>query len=119
MAKKHFVCTPAQLPQGERKLITIGSRQIGLFNVDGDYYALLNVCPHTGGNLCEGPVCGTNLPMDDGKQEYAYGMKNKVLRCAWHGWEFDIATGKNIADPHIRAKTYAVEVDNDGVFVIV
>ncbi|MDM5147405.1 Rieske (2Fe-2S) protein [Candidatus Persebacteraceae bacterium Df01] len=118
MAKKHFVCETIALLPGERRLLDVGSRSIGVFNVDGSYYALLNVCPHTGGNLCEGPVCGTNLPVDD--YRYEYGMENKVLRCAWHGWEFDITTGACLIEASkLRAKTYPVEVENEQVFVLV
>ncbi len=121
MGKRHFACNTDELAHGNRKLIRIGTRSIGLFNVNGNYHALLNLCPHTGGTLCEGPVGGINLPVDLNKDGYRYQQvrKGEILRCAWHGWEFEIATGRCLVDPKLKAKTYAVEVEDGKVFVIV
>ncbi len=113
MAKKHIVCPVSDMPIGTRKIIKIGSRSIGVFNVDNHFYALLNLCPHQGANLCEGPVGGTNLPTDG--YQYIYANEGKVLRCSRHGWEFDITTGKNFDDPTICAKTYPVTVEENNV----
>ncbi len=51
-------------------------------------------------------------------QEYTYGMERHVLRCPWHGWEFDIATGRSLFDPErTRVRTYTVVVDDDQLFL--
>ena len=119
MAKKHEVCAAADLPPGKRLITQIGSRSVGVFNVGGDFYALLNNCPHKAANLCEGTVCGTNLPVDSGGYRYEYGYDGEILRCARHGWEFNIRTGVSLIDAKIRAKTYPVEVADGRVFVVV
>lgn len=120
MAKRHEICKAADLPPGARRLAKVGSRSIGVFNVGGEFYALLNLCPHRAANLCEGVVCGTNLPVEaaDG-YKYEFGMEGEVLRCARHGWEFEIKTGECLFDPNMRAKTYPVEVADGKVFVLV
>lgn len=115
MAKKHIVCSVEELTDGQRKIIKIGARSIGVFNYQDNYYALLNICPHQGANLCDGPVGGTNVPVDDYRFDYQHA--GKVLRCARHGWEFDITTGQNFDDPSICAKTYPVSVE-DGKVVL-
>ena len=92
-------------------------RSIGVFNVHGRFFALHNRCPHRGGALCLGPVTGTALPSDD-FGGYVYGREGEILRCAWHGWEFEIETGSSLIDPHIRAKTYAVEVEDGRLYVV-
>lgn len=115
MAKKHIVCAAADLPPGERKLVKIGSRSIGVFNIAGDFFALLNVCPHMGAELCEGPLCGTNKAVDDYKYEFV--RDGEILRCARHGWEFDIRTGENYDNPAVRAKTYPAAVEDGQVVV--
>ena len=51
--------------------------------------------------------------------DYQYGLEGRVLRCPWHGWEFDLETGEKLFDPGCRArvKTYPVAVE-DGVVVV-
>lgn len=115
MAKKHIICPAAELPAGARKIVQVGSRSIGVFNVGNRYYAMLNVCPHQGANICAGPLGGTNKPVSD--YEFCFEDTGTVLRCARHGWEFDITSGENLDDPTIRAKTYPAFVENGEVVV--
>ena len=114
--KPHVVCKTSDLTAGERKLVTIDGKEIGIFNVGGQYYALLNFCPHYGGALCKGPVTGTTLPTNE--FTFVYGRQGAVLRCAWHGWEFDIPTGELLIDPKIKAKIFPVTVNNGKEVVI-
>ncbi|WP_201776730.1 Rieske (2Fe-2S) protein, partial [Allosalinactinospora lopnorensis] len=114
--RRHAVCTVGELRPGQRRIVEVDGRSIGVFNVGGSYYALRNGCPHKGGALCEGPVCGTTLPTED--RSFVYGRDGEIVRCAWHGWEFDITTGAAIADPAVRARTYPVVVEDGQVMVI-
>lgn len=114
-SRLHVVCKTGELRPGERKIVDLDGKSVGVFNVDGRYYALLNYCPHKGGTLCQGPLTGTALPTD--KYEYVYGREGSILRCAWHGWEFDIATGQSLIDPRIRARTYPVTIENGNIIV--
>ena len=113
--KKYVACRSSDLPLGERVILNLDGKSIGLFNIGGRFYALHNRCPHTGGPLCLGPITGTALPTTERKFEY--GREGSILRCAWHGWEFEIETGQSLADPKIRARTYAVTVEDGTVFV--
>jgi nitrite reductase (NADH) small subunit len=107
---RHVVGTIAELPVGTRKIVTLEGRSIGIFNVNGVYRALKNNCPHQGAPLCVGKVTGMTLPSDPG--QYLYGREGEILRCPWHGWEFDIHNGKSIYDPHkCLVKTYEVTVE--------
>jgi len=114
---RHVVCAAADLRPGERRIVRVRGRSIGVFNVDGHYYALQNGCPHRGGPLCEGRVGGTTLPTRD--QAFAYGQDGRILRCAWHGWEFDIATGRALADPAVSARMYPVAVEDGNILISV
>jgi nitrite reductase (NADH) small subunit len=111
------VCAASEIPPGGRRIVEVDGRSIGVFNVGGRFYALHNRCPHRGGALCEGPVTGTVLPTED--RSYDYGREGEILRCAWHGWEFDIRTGRSLVDPAVRARTYAVDVVDGTVVVAV
>ena len=103
----------SEFPPGTRKIVTVGGRSIGVFNIGGQFFALRNQCPHQGAPLCRGRVKGTTIP---GKPyEYVYGRDQEIIQCPWHGWEFEITTGRTFFNPHrMRVKTYEVSVEPDG-----
>lgn len=107
---RYVVCEASELPPGTRRIVDIGGRSVGVFNVDGRYYALRNTCPHQGAALCTGSVLGTVRSPRPG--EYSYDGTRKLLQCPWHGWEFDLATGQSWFDPaRTRVKPYDVQVE--------
>jgi 3-phenylpropionate/trans-cinnamate dioxygenase ferredoxin subunit len=107
----HVVARVSEIPPGGRKLVTVRGRPIAVFNLGGAFFGLLNRCPHQGGNLCDGVLTGlveSNAPGD-----YRYSRPGEILRCPWHGWEFDIRTGQSYCDPDkIRTRAYKVEVEH-------
>ena len=106
---RHVIATTSEIPPGSRKLVTVKGRPIAIFNVHGEYYGLLNRCPHQGGALCEGAITGLLESPEPGK--YSYTRKGEILRCPWHGWEFDIRTGQSYCDPErIRTRSYPVAI---------
>jgi nitrite reductase (NADH) small subunit len=113
---EHVVCDATELPAGERKIVKIGRASIGVFNVEGELYAVRNICPHHGAELCLGKVSGTMLPSGPG--EWDYSDDNVVVRCPRHRWEFDLGNGLSLIDPQKwRVKTYPVRVHDDKVVV--
>jgi nitrite reductase/ring-hydroxylating ferredoxin subunit len=99
----------SELSPGERRIVEINGRSIGIFNVDGEFFALRNQCPHQGGALCTGPLLGLLESSCPG--EYAYSRKQMFVQCPWHGWEFDLRTGQSYFDPsRTRVRPYPVEV---------
>ena len=106
---KHVVATVSEIPPGQRKLVTVRGRSIAVFNLDGEYYGLFNRCPHQGGPMCEGILTGLIESHEPG--HYEYSRPGEILRCPWHGWEFDVRTGKSFCDPsRISVREYPVEV---------
>jgi 3-phenylpropionate/trans-cinnamate dioxygenase ferredoxin subunit len=106
---KHVVAAAAELPPGSRRLVHVRGRPIAVFNLGGEFFALLNRCPHQGGSLCDGTLTGLIESREPGT--YTYSRPGEILRCPWHGWEFDVRTGKSWCDPaRIMAKSYEVEV---------
>ncbi|MFT7586338.1 MAG: nitrite reductase/ring-hydroxylating ferredoxin subunit [Cellvibrionaceae bacterium] len=108
---KHKICDLDELQPGQRRIVEIGNRSIGVFNINGALHAIKNTCPHQGAELCKGTVGGTMLPSDK-PGEYRFALAGQVIRCPWHFWEFDITTGEMIfvPDPK-RVKTYEVGVE--------
>jgi nitrite reductase (NADH) small subunit len=111
------VCPAADLKPGERRIIDAGGgRSIGVFNVKGQYFALRNLCPHAGAELCRGVVTGMNEPSEVG--DFRWVRDGEILRCPWHGWEFDILTGRSVFCPEkVRVATYETAVESFDVAV--
>ena len=108
---KYVVATPDEIPPGERKIVEIGGRSIGVFNIDGEYFAIRNSCPHQGGPLCSGLVTGFLESPAPGN--YNYTRQGEILRCPWHSWEFDIKTGQSWWSPaQRRVRKYEVQVES-------
>lgn len=107
----------ATLEPGGRRIVQAGKISIGVFHVNGAFYAIRDFCPHEGAALCRGRLTGTNLPVDQ-CGDYQWGREGMTLRCPWHGWEFDLETGRAVFDPALKVKTYPVEI-RDGTLWIV
>jgi 3-phenylpropionate/trans-cinnamate dioxygenase ferredoxin subunit len=99
-----------EIPPDKRKIVEIAGRSIGVFNVDGEFFALRNRCPHQGGPLCIGPLGG--FVSSSGPGDYSVSRRGEILRCPWHGWEFDIRTGQSWFDPRrVRVRSYDVSLE--------
>jgi nitrite reductase/ring-hydroxylating ferredoxin subunit len=110
--RRHVVARVADIPPGRRLIIEVSGRSIGVFNAGGVFYAVRNSCPHQGGPLCLGPTVGLATSSRPGEIEYT--REGEILRCPWHGWEFDLATGRSVFDPtRTRVRSYAVEIVPD------
>jgi nitrite reductase/ring-hydroxylating ferredoxin subunit len=108
---RHLIAGAEEIPPGTRKLVEVEGRSIGIFNVEGEYLAIRNTCPHQGGPVCLGEQFGV---LDStGPGEYAYSRKDEMIRCPWHGWEFDLRTGQSWFDP-VRTRVRSFEVVVDG-----
>lgn len=110
------VARASDLAPGECAIVTIKRHSVGVFNVNGTFVAVLNVCPHELAPVCRGRVSGTTLPSAPG--EFRWGREGEILSCPWHGWEFDLVTGKALADPRVRVRRYPTEVVDGTVFVL-
>ena len=115
MAELHFACNTDDVPDDAAKIVRIKNLSVGIFKLPDGFYALLNICPHRGAALCEGPICGTTRTTD--AREFVYDRAGELVRCAWHGWEFDIRTGEFLVDSKTKARTLPVSVNGHEVFV--
>lgn len=98
------------------RFVEVCGRRIGVLSVGDDFFAVRDRCPHRGAPVCQGTVSGTFLPA--GPHEYVYGRHDRVLRCPWHGWEFDLETGRSLLEPdRYRVRVYPVAV-RDGVVLV-
>lgn len=89
----------SELSPGQCKVAEAAGKKIALYNVDGSFYATDNTCLHRGGPLGEGVLNGSQVT------------------CPWHGWEYDVTSGKNAFDPGTGVATYPVSVEGDNLMV--
>ena len=109
---EHVVGAVAEFPPGTHRVVTVGRAEIGVFNVDGRFFALPNVCPHQFGPLCEGTVNGTTACNAATGWHFAWVRQGEIVTCPWHGLEFDLVTGRALASPRLRVRTYPVTVED-------
>jgi nitrite reductase (NADH) small subunit len=88
-----------EIPAGTIREFQVNGKTIALANVDGTFYAVNNTCLHRGGPLGQGE------------------LEDKVVTCPWHGWQYDVTTGKVTMNPSVGVDTYAVEVRGEDIFV--
>ena len=93
------VCHRADVSPGESRLVEAHDKPIALFNVDGTFHAINQVCPHRGGPLAEGR------------------LKGNVVACPWHAWTFCVDTGLADHEGGHSVSAYEVRVDGDDVLV--
>jgi nitrite reductase/ring-hydroxylating ferredoxin subunit len=93
------VARDEQVVEGTPLAVEVGGRELALFRLGGEIRAIDNVCPHSGGPLALGSV------------------SEGIVACPWHGWTFDIQSGRGVSHPECRARAYATRVENGQVLV--
>ncbi|PXY23405.1 hypothetical protein BAY59_27405 [Prauserella coralliicola] len=111
----HVVGTVDELPPGSVRVVPVGRYGIAVYNVDGQFHALNNYCPHMGAPICLGRITG--VATGDAPGQKAWARDGEVVECPWHGWKFLIADGKSLTKPVQRIRKYAVEVRNGQVIL--
>ena len=89
----------ADVAAGTIREVSVGSTMVALANVGGSFYAINNTCLHRGGPLGQG------------------ALEGRTVTCPWHGWQFDVTTGKAGMNPNTGVACYPTEVRGDEVFI--
>ena len=87
----------SQFPDGERRIVEVGGRSIGVFRVGARFYGIRNRCPHQGGPLCLGHMLGDAVADAPGDARIAADPLR--IACPWHGWEYDLDSGQSFMCP--------------------
>lgn len=90
----HPVCRVDDIPEGQARMFIVAEARVGVFNIEGSFFALANDCPHAGASLAHGIVEGD------------------TVRCRIHHWPFSIRDGTYLDEdkPRCNAQTYPVRV---------
>ncbi len=93
------VASVSDLVPGKGRIVVAKGVRIALFQCDGSIYAIRNQCPHMGGDLGEGL------------------LRDGIVTCPWHGWRFNVKTGRNPVSEVVAVRTFLVKVEGDDVYV--
>jgi nitrite reductase/ring-hydroxylating ferredoxin subunit len=95
------VATLDQLQPGQMMYVSVDGLPIALANVNGTIYAFGDSCRHEGGSLSSGV------------------LRDDVVTCPWHGWAYNVRTGKSVVPPiGLRIPRYDVVVEDNVVYVV-
>jgi NAD(P)H-dependent nitrite reductase small subunit len=86
---------------GTAVAVQAAHRVIAVFRLGDDFFAVANACPHKGASLCDGEIV----------------IRDKVVRCPWHHWNWRLGDGRLESDPRQRLRTYEVAVEGDEVIL--
>jgi nitrite reductase (NADH) small subunit len=117
--KKTCVIAPVRdFVPGSRLRLLIGDLAIAVFNIDGNFWAIRDRCPHQFAPLSSGRLQGTVVCSAQTNWQLEWVNEGEVLVCPGHGMEFDIRTGRAYGHRNVRLTTYEVRVENDEVSVV-
>jgi nitrite reductase/ring-hydroxylating ferredoxin subunit len=106
----------SELAPGDVRATLAGATEVVVIRThDGDVYALKDVCPHRGPKLSRGTL--ESIVVGERAGEYRLANDEFALRCPWHQFEYDVKTGRCLADPSLRVRRYDVAIV-DGQIVI-
>jgi nitrite reductase/ring-hydroxylating ferredoxin subunit len=99
MPERHRIAAVSEIPPGTGREFVAGGRIIALFHLEDGFHALDGICPHAGGPLGQGELHGN------------------IVTCPWHGWQFDVVTGRHCLNARLCQTSFPVTVDGTDVFV--
>ena len=94
-----WVAKTCDFPEGKGRVVNVGHKLVGVFKVDGKFYAVNDVCPHRGGTLS----CGA--------------VQDMCVICPAHGMRFDLRTGESADAFGHHVQTYEAKVEGEDLFI--
>lgn len=115
-----FVAKASELTEGDRRIVVAGREEIGVFNQHGVYHAYSNYCVHSGGPACEGILINrvVDLIAEDRTYQGQTFSDEVHFVCPWHGYEYELTTGRCVGDRRLKLKKYQVVQRGDDIYVV-
>ena len=115
-----MVATRSELADGDYRVLAVGELEVGIFRLGERFVAYENRCPHYGGPVCQGRLFNRVeeiIMPDQTSRGLRFSSSRRNIVCPWHGWEFDLETGRHCGDPKYRLRPIDVRVREDRVYV--
>ncbi len=109
----------AQIADGDHRIYKIGTFEVGVFRQGAKVIAWENCCPHAGGPVCQGKIyqkVEEVLGLDQTSQGLHFSKTPQIV-CPWHGYEYDIVTGRHPGDPKMRLRPVEASVRDGRIYV--
>lgn len=109
----------ADIADGEHRIFKLGTLEVGVFRLQDKVVAWENRCPHAGGPVCQGRIY-RKVEEVLGEDRKSLGLRfsqTPQIVCPWHGFEFDVATGRHPGDPKVRLRAVPVSVRDGQIYV--
>jgi len=94
-----YACELDEIPVDRGKECVVGDRIVALFKLGNEVVAIDGICPHAGGPLAQGMV------------------RNEVVTCPWHGWQYSVRTGQHQLNPRVCVQAFPVSIEGTAVYV--
>ena len=117
---KVFVGAEGDFEDRGRRVIEYNDTEIGVFFVDGEFFAYENKCVHQGGPICQGRILNRVVEVladDRTSQGLTWDEEDVHIVCPWHGYEFNIKTGVHPGNKNARLRRFDVSVEGGEVYV--
>jgi nitrite reductase (NADH) small subunit len=104
----------------DRRVVLCGEFEVGVFRVDGEFFAWHNRCAHRAGPVCQGRIMQRVLePVADDKttREQQYDPSEINIICPWHGYEYSIKTGFHQGNSRIRLRKAELTIRDGEIYV--
>jgi nitrite reductase/ring-hydroxylating ferredoxin subunit len=118
---EQLVGKASEFNEGDRRIVYLGDREVGLFRHDGRFYAYSNYCLHQGGPACEGLTIAKveeRIRPDQTSAGLYFSDTEMHFVCPWHGYEYDMKTGECVSNRKLKLREYPVIQKGDDIYVV-
>jgi len=108
-----------EFKEGDYRVLKVEDFEFGIYRHGDRLLAYENLCPHDGGPVCQGkviPRVEEMLGADQKSRGLRFSDRRNIV-CPWHGWEFDLESGRHCGDPKYRLRPVNVRVEENRVYV--
>ncbi len=115
---EYHICCKEDVPVGQMRTYTVKNFPVVVVHSKkGEFYAIYGFCPHQRSLLGQGILGGLTEAGGPG-EEFSYSREGEIIRCAWHGFDYDVTTGSCLTAPEkLRVKTYPVVIKGQEVYL--
>ena len=116
MKQLHRFAHRSEIPEKGFLIRTVNKRSVGVMRLGDRFIAVLNHCPHAGAPVCQGQFTGTYFWSDE-RHALDLDKERPVIRCPWHGWEFDVESGAALFPSPRRLAHLETTLEDDHIYI--